>query len=321
MRSTALSIEKDTVPPQLTVDSDINGLSTYDGSVTISGRVTDFDVFTINGTDTKTDWEGYFSESVDLVDGSNHIVISAKDKAGNSAVYDWTVVKAVKEKQKITPQMIIAILLIIGLLIYFVVKYIRSHYQVVYEDIEGDEVVRGEKPAKTSKGFDISRFAGTDAIIAIVVGILAVIFIFRVVLLAGFTASGSMEPTLKVGDVGISNRLAYIYSSPERGDIISFNHVDEESGIKYVYEKRVIGVAGDEITFSDGYVFINGLKAEEEYLDDDIETNCLKSFTVPEGCVFVLGDNRENSIDSRHWAEPYVNSSDIIAKLMINLGQ
>ena len=86
--------------------------------------------------------------------------------------------------------------------------------------------------------------------------------------------------------------------------------------------KRVIGLPGDTITFADGYVYINGEKLEEEYLPVKGVTECDKSFTVPEGCFFPMGDNRTGSNDARSWANPYVKVSAILAKpfLVISVG-
>lgn len=126
-------------------------------------------------------------------------------------------------------------------------------------------------------------------------------------------ASGSMNPKLITGNTVVYNRLAYKNHLPQRGDIISF--WSDEFGA--IYAKRVIGISGDHIHFQDGCVYINGIKADESvYISGDTESKSLKTFTVPEGCVFVLGDNREHSIDSRFWQSPYIASSEIIGKYM-----
>jgi len=323
MRSTPLAIKRDTAAPQLTIESDINGISTKDEQIEIKGQVTDYNEFTINGNIVEPDWEGYFTQTIELSEGDNHIVVSAKDEAGNEALYDASVVHVIQENNRVTPQMIMTVLAICAVIIYLGIMYFKTHYQVVYEDIadnpeEDKENIADVIPVNKKNNFDKRK--SIEALVPIVTGILAVIFIFRFVILAGYTASGSMEPMMRTGDIAVSNRLAYLNNEPQRGDIISFYHIDDESGIKAIFEKRIIGVEGDEISFSDGYVFINGKRAVEEYLEEDVETNCLKTFSVPKGCVFVLGDNRESSIDSRYWTEPYVSKKDIVAKLMVNLG-
>lgn len=131
----------------------------------------------------------------------------------------------------------------------------------------------------------------------------AVFIIFHYVLMLGRIPSESMEPTLMVHDWTVGSRLAYNNEKPERGDIIIFYSEEEESSLC----KRVIGLPGEEISFVGDHVYIDGAPLDESaYLDEEILTECDETFVVPEGCVFVLGDNRECSLDSRWWADPYV---------------
>ena len=149
----------------------------------------------------------------------------------------------------------------------------------------------------------------------LVVVLLANLF-FKFVLIPGYVPSASMYPTLKIGDWGFANGLAYVMNEPQRGDIIVFRSSENDE----ILIKRVIGLPGDTVSFYDGYVYINDGLIYEEYIDEKIETNSLtKDFTVPDGCYFVLGDNRTESYDSRFWDDPYVKKSDIIGKYMITI--
>lgn len=166
---------------------------------------------------------------------------------------------------------------------------------------------------ETSKKKKKHSFWGDVVHLGVIFGIFFVIF--RVVLITGFIKSASMEPTLMTGDFIVGNRLAYTNIEPQRGDIIFFKKNDEIVG------KRVIGIAGDIITFADGKVLINNKVLDEsEYLPEDIQTISDKEFKVPEKCVFVLGDNRENSFDSRYWEDiSYVEYENIVAKMLFKV--
>ncbi len=119
----------------------------------------------------------------------------------------------------------------------------------------------------------------------------------------------SMQPTLYPGDYVIVNQIAYkLDPIPHRGDVIVFKYPPDPEAIPYI--KRVIGLPGDQIHITSGKVFINGELMFEPYLK--VTTNRGGDWTVPEGQLFVMGDNRNNSSDSRTWG--FVPLSNIIGR-------
>ena len=140
---------------------------------------------------------------------------------------------------------------------------------------------------------------------------LIVAIILTKVLLIGTVSSSSMEPTLNVGNKVLVNGLAYAFEKPERGDIILF----EFESLQLIFTKRVIGLPGEKISFKKGEVYINDELLQEDYLEEEINTLSIQTFVVPKDCYFVMGDNREGSLDSRFWREPYVTGESIIGKV------
>lgn len=131
---------------------------------------------------------------------------------------------------------------------------------------------------------------------AIVVSLIVVFFIkffiFDIMAIDGI----SMEPTLHDKDRVFVNIAGYKLENPEHGDVIIFTpSIDKDS----YYVKRVIGVAGDEIRIKNGRVFVNNVELNEIYLTPGTRTEGNVNLKVPEGTIFVLGDNRNNSEDSR----------------------
>jgi signal peptidase I len=115
--------------------------------------------------------------------------------------------------------------------------------------------------------------------------------------------SGSMEPTLAVGDRVLVNRLSYRLHDINRGDVIVFERPDSAPAAPGEPEdliKRVIGLPGDTIVAREGTVYVNDRPLDEPYLPAGTSTTNLEDpVKVPEGEVFVMGDNRDNSSDSR----------------------
>ena len=154
-----------------------------------------------------------------------------------------------------------------------------------------------------------------------VVLILAAVYVvFKFIIQIAWVPSGSMETTLPTKSAMLGWQLPFVVADPvpERGDIVTF--WNEE--LNKVLVKRVIGLPGDEISFSGGYVYVNGEQLKEPYLMAQGVTECDETFTVPEGCFFPLGDNRTGSYDARFWETPYIPVSAIQAKpfVVISIG-
>lgn len=120
--------------------------------------------------------------------------------------------------------------------------------------------------------------------------------LMKTVLLFGYVPTASMEPTLPEGSYILGLRL---YGQLEKGDIIVFRHDDK------LLVKRIAAVSGEEICW-DALPYMDGI------LRPIRET---KTAIVPDGCYFVLGDNSDNSFDSRYWAEPFIQDDTIVARL------
>lgn len=127
--------------------------------------------------------------------------------------------------------------------------------------------------------------------------------------------SPSMENTIMTGDRIFGNRLAYVLGDPQRFDIVIFRYPDDESQL---FIKRIIGLPGETVEITDGKVYIDG---SETPLDDsftpETPTGNYGPYTVPENCYFMLGDNRNNSKDSRFWQNTFVERDAILGKAVL----
>ncbi|MFQ5557955.1 MAG: signal peptidase I [Acidimicrobiales bacterium] len=167
--------------------------------------------------------------------------------------------------------------------------------------------------------------------VAVAVGALAVALVIKTFLLQAFyIPSASMHSTLVEGDRVLVNKLSYRLHDVNRGDVVVFTKPPGEAGSIDDLIKRVIALPGETITFAEGSVYIDGLLLDEPYIDAGVPTlpkpaipGCanpspsVDTCTVPEGEVFVLGDNREGSRDSR-WFGP-IDENSIVGRAFLKV--
>ena len=127
---------------------------------------------------------------------------------------------------------------------------------------------------------------------------LLLFFVFqRHVISLGLVSETSMDPTLKPGEMHLINKYIYLLRAPRRGEIVVLmpGHFDRDE-----YVKRVIAVGGDTVSIRNGSVELNGKPLGEPYAHGATSPSA-GPITIEPGCFFVLGDNREGSIDSRRF--------------------
>ncbi len=152
---------------------------------------------------------------------------------------------------------------------------------------------------------------------AVIVGALVIALVVKVFLIQAFyIPSESMYPTLKISDRVLVNKLDRSVSSIDRGDVIVFDRPGGagSDGISELI-KRVIALPGETIEATDGRIKINGEFIDEDYLPDGMTTSTFGPETVPEGHVWVMGDNRGASDDSRRFK--FIPEEDIVGTAFV----
>ncbi|MBS1238460.1 MAG: signal peptidase [Deltaproteobacteria bacterium] len=168
---------------------------------------------------------------------------------------------------------------------------------------------------------------------SILIAVIIALFVRSIFIQAYKIPSGSMEPTLLIGDHLLVNRLSYVVKvpyfdnviytlgKPKRGDIIVFRY-PENTKVDYI--KRVIAVEGNTIEIKNKAIYINGTKMPDpwgRYFDNNIVPRGIAPrdnfgpYTVPKDAVFAMGDNRDNSADSRFWGP--VEKKHLVGKALI----
>jgi signal peptidase I len=187
-----------------------------------------------------------------------------------------------------------------------------------------DEMAGGDEspPGQHRKGRSGWRSVAEWALV--IGGALLVALVVRTFLVQAFwIPSASMEPTLHEGDRVLVNKLSYDLHDVHHGDVIVFERPDEPSDVPHPEDeirdliKRVIGLPGDVIEARDGIVYINDEPIDEPYLAPDTPTTDLPRQEVPEGKLFVMGDNRTNSHDSRRFGP--IDESSIVGRAFLRI--
>ncbi len=154
-----------------------------------------------------------------------------------------------------------------------------------------------------------------DIAIALVVGLLILQLVKPTIV-----KEHSMLPTLNENDYIFLSKQSYRIHEPERGDIIVF-HTDlvQANGDEKLLIKRIIGLPGDEISIADGIVYLNGDALKEDYTLDGYTASEMEPLVVPEDSLFVMGDNRQNSTDSREITIGCVDEDLVLGKAVFRL--
>jgi len=154
--------------------------------------------------------------------------------------------------------------------------------------------------------------------VAVIGGALIVALVIKTFLIQAFyIPSGSMEPTLDIGDRVLVNKLSYRLHDVNRGDLVVFERPEGEGSETRDLIKRVIGLPGDTVEGRDGHVVINGHILEEPYLPDGVTTSDFDPVEIPEDQAWVMGDNRGDSRDSRVFGP--IQQDDIVGRAFIRV--
>ncbi|NMA55006.1 MAG: signal peptidase I [Firmicutes bacterium] len=148
---------------------------------------------------------------------------------------------------------------------------------------------------------------------SILLAVALALFIIAFVVQSFIVTGPSMEPTLYSGERLLINKFIFRFTEPARGDIVVFH---PQARPKEDYIKRVISVAGETVEIRDGGVWIDGLQLTESYVKE-ITYGQFGPVKVPEGKIFVLGDNRNNSQDSRYNEVGLVSKQSIVGKAIL----
>ena len=164
----------------------------------------------------------------------------------------------------------------------------------VETNADSPAAVDGAVGAVTSKQKGLVREILESVVIAVVLAVIIRVFLFQFFVIP----SGSMEPTLTEGDMLAANKIIYRFAEPKRGDIIVFKY---PLNPKRDFVKRLIGLPGETVQIKDSTLYINGHLVDQPFLPKGLKYQDYGPINVAKGRYFMMGDNRNNSLDSRVW--------------------
>jgi signal peptidase I len=207
-------------------------------------------------------------------------------------------------------------------------------------DGPGEVAVGGEPDAKEPKQPQTALALIRETAILVVLAVLLAVLFKTFLVQAFYIPSGSMEPTLDISDRVLVEKVSYRFGEVKDGDVIVFVHdlpgVEPESGNPIArffsglgqavgvappssrdFIKRVVGTPGDRISCQQGKLYRNGQPVSEPYLAPETTTENCTPATVPPGKLFVMGDNRNNSEDSRTFGP--IDRSTVVGRAFVRI--
>ena len=184
------------------------------------------------------------------------------------------------------------------------------NYDNDISEVESISEVPAVEASPKKKGVKPAFFAIVVIIIAIAV-ILANIFLIGIVRIDG----NSMEPTLSEGEIVVVDKISRYFEFPGKTEVMLMSFPDFPGQ----YFKRIIAYPGEIVEIKDNVVYVNGSPLDEQYIDKSADYPNMEATTVPENCVFVLGDNRSSSLDSRSPEVGCVPSDCLIGAVKVSV--
>lgn len=157
---------------------------------------------------------------------------------------------------------------------------------------------------------EIKKSEYRENVEAFAIAVVTILFILIFIAQSFLVKGTSMDPTLQDGERLIVNKFTYKFRSPKTGEVIVFKYPGDPSK-KFI--KRVIGEPGDSVSIQDAKVYVNGRALVEPYILEKMDSD-YDYVTVPEGTIFVLGDNRNGSRDSRYSDVGFVPLKNVVGR-------